>query len=111
MRKLDRVTVKALEDKAPDACKADRRALYEQLQRDQILGAFNREDRETIWRKVLSVSTDRLIPSLYTFFEDVNYLQDPADCIRRLVELSPEGKLSSALKNHFPDRNQRLRFH
>jgi hypothetical protein len=106
MRRVDRVTVKALELTAPGACRTDMRALYEQVRSGQIFGAFNEQDREVAWRGVLSVSTDRLIPSLYSFFEDVNYLQGPANCIRRLIELSPRDTLSSALENCFTDVDQ-----
>jgi hypothetical protein len=101
MRKVDRVTVKILELTAPGACRADMQTLHRQLQSGQIFGAFNEQEREIIWRQILSFFTDRLISSLYSFFEDVNYLQGPADCIRRLIELSPEDTLSSALEDCF----------
>ena len=107
MQKVDRPTVMALELTAPGACSADARALYGQLRRGQIFGNFNEQDREVIWSEVLSVSTDRLIPSFFSFFEDLNYLQGPANCVKRLIPLSGEDSLSRALQQMFSDVNQR----
>ncbi|TAQ83758.1 hypothetical protein B7494_g7918 [Chlorociboria aeruginascens] len=75
MQKVDRATVKALELTAPGACKADFHALYGKLRSGQIFGAFDEQDREDIWSRLLSASVDSLIPSLFSFFEDLNYLK------------------------------------
>ena len=106
MRKVDRATVKALELTAPGACKADRDALYGQLKSGTIFGAFHEGDREEIWSNVLSVSTNRLIPSLFSFFQDVHYLEEPANCVKMLVKLSSRDTVSSALEDAFKDVNQ-----
>ena len=107
MRRVDRASVKAVELKAPGACRADMTRLHKQLQNGQIFSGFGEEARAEIWRGMLLVSTNRLIPSLYSFFEDVNYLQGPADNIRRLVELSPKDTISSALGKCFIETKQR----
>jgi Protein of unknown function (DUF3723) len=107
MRKVDRPTVKALELTAPGACRADFEALYGKLRKGQIFGAFDEQGREDIWGRVLSASTDRLIPSLFGFFEDLNYLKNVADCMKRLFPLPPRGTVSSALEDAFKDANHR----
>jgi hypothetical protein len=74
MRRVDRATVKAIELTAPGTCKTDKRALYKQLQNGQIFSAFDEQNHEIIWKKMLSIFTDRLIPFLFNFFKNVNYL-------------------------------------
>jgi hypothetical protein len=81
---VDRAMEKVLELTAPGACKADFQALYGKLRSGQIFGAFNEQDREDIWSRVLSASVDRLIPSLFSFFEDINYLKNVAEGVKRL---------------------------
>ena len=103
--------MKALKCKTPEACRADREALYEQIQSDKIFGAFTDQEREVIWSEVLATSTDRLIPSLFSFFRDINYLQEPTECIKILIKLLPEETLSSALKQSFSNVNQRINQH
>jgi hypothetical protein len=108
MKRVDRATVKAIELTAPGACRADAEVLYGKLRSGRIFGAFDEQEREAIWIEVLRVSTDCLIPSLYSFFEDLNYLNRVADCVNRLIELSPGQTLSSALVDRaFKDVNQR----
>ncbi|ERF71962.1 hypothetical protein EPUS_06521 [Endocarpon pusillum Z07020] len=48
----------------------------------EIFGAFNEQDRGDIWSRVLSASADRLIPSLFSFFEDINYLKNVAEGVK-----------------------------
>jgi hypothetical protein len=107
MLKVNWADVKALELKAPGACTLDRVSLWGQLQRGKIFSAFTNQEHELIWTEILSASTDRLIPSLSSFFDDVNYLQGPTDCIKALIELSPEEIVSSALERIFSDVNQK----
>jgi hypothetical protein len=107
MQKVDRATVKALELTAPGACRADFQALYGKVRSGQILGAFSERDREDIWSRVLSATVDRLVPSLFSFFEDLNYLKNVADGVKRLFPLSPRGTVSSAIEDAFSDANHR----
>jgi hypothetical protein len=106
MLKVNRADVKALELKAPGACRLDRVSLYRQLRDGEIFGAFTDREREAIWTEILSETTDRLVPSLSSFFADVNYLKGPADCVKTLVELWPDDTVSSALERIFSDANQ-----
>jgi hypothetical protein len=107
MQKVDRATVKAFELTAPGACRADFQALYGKVRSGQILGAFSERDREDIWSRVLSATVDRLVPSLFSFFEDLNYLKNVADGVKRLFPLSPRGTVSSAIEDAFSDANHR----
>ena len=54
-----------------------------------------------------SCTTDSLVPSFYTFFEDLNYLKGPTDCVKRLMKLSPRDTVLSALEQTFSDVNQK----
>ena len=99
MHKLDSITIKAIELTAPGACSRDAAILYNKLKKGQIFGAFNEQEREEIWGRVLAVSQGRLIPSLFSFFKDLNYLQGPAECMKRLVVLRNNESLSHALKH------------
>jgi hypothetical protein len=97
MRKVTRADVKALELKAPGACRADAADLYGPVKKGVILGAFNEQEREAIWEKLLQATRDQLFPSLFSFFEDLNYLQQVADCMKRLIKWPPEGTISEAM--------------
>jgi hypothetical protein len=45
--------MKALKLKAPGACRADAIDLYGLVKKGVILGAFNKQEREAIWEKLL----------------------------------------------------------
>jgi hypothetical protein len=107
MQKMDRSTVKALELTAPGACRADFQALYGKVRSGQILGAFSERDREDIWDRVLSATVDCLVPSLFSFFEDLNYLKNVADGVKRLFPLSSDDTVSSAMEEAYSDANHR----
>jgi hypothetical protein len=106
MPKVDQVTVKALELTAPGACRADARVLYGLLMNGQIFSAFSQQEREAMWPIICSWSTHRLIPSFFGFFQDVNYLEGPADCVKRLISVSHGATILSALEDSFSDVNQ-----
>jgi hypothetical protein len=98
MKKLDIETVKAVELTAPGACEQDAIMLSRNLTKGCIFKAFDERERAHIKANILALSADRLIPSLHTFFEDINFMQGPAECVKRLV--------SRSLKNYFTDVNQ-----
>jgi hypothetical protein len=50
---------------------------------EQIFSAFSMREREQIWARLEIL--DGLIPSLFTFFRDIIYLQLCVDCVKRLV--------------------------
>ena len=100
---MDQVTVRALELKAPRYSKQDAQVLQGQLLSSQIFSAFSQQEREAIWDELRS--NDGLIPSLFTFFEDLKYLNACADCLKRLVKLSRRDTVSTALQRRFPYTN------
>jgi hypothetical protein len=106
MQKLDSFTVKELELTAPGYCRQDAARLYRKLQQGRIFKFFGSSEREKIWINVLAVSTERLIPSLQTFFDDVKYLQRPAECIKRLTGHGASGSSLASLKYRFTDVGQ-----
>jgi len=97
--------VKALELKAPRLSTLDAKVLRGQVLGGEIFGAFSEQERVAIWGRLQAV--DGLIPSLFTFFEDVKYLEACANCVKRLVSLSPRDTVSTALEKAFCDANQR----
>jgi len=105
MQKVDQATVKALELKAPRLSTLDAKVLRGQVLGGEIFGAFSEQERVAIWGRLQAV--DGLIPSLFTFFEDVKYLEACANCVKRLVSLSPRDTVSTALEKAFCDTNQR----
>jgi hypothetical protein len=73
---------------APKSSKRDAQALHGQLLSGQIFSGFSLEARETIWSGLRTISG--LIPSFYTFFEDLKYLEACAGSMRHLVMPSPK---------------------
>jgi hypothetical protein len=76
------------------------------LQSGQILGTFSQDKREAIWSVILLYSADYLISFFSGFFEDVNYLKSPVDCVMRLITLLSRDIIFSALERSFSDVNQ-----
>ncbi|ELR03573.1 hypothetical protein GMDG_06231 [Pseudogymnoascus destructans 20631-21] len=101
---VDQATVKAVELMAPKSSKRDAQALHGQLLSGQIFSGFSLEARETIWSGLRTISG--LIPSLYTFFEDLKYLEACAGSMRHLVMPSPKHTMQSALNSIFFGTNQ-----
>lgn len=87
MQKIDTATVKCLELRAPKSSTIDFLALQGQVLTGQIFSAFNRVHREAIWTEISTVTG--LIPSLYTMFEDINYLFECAQCMKQLINITP----------------------
>jgi hypothetical protein len=106
MKRLDRHTVKAVELTAPGACERDADRLHYEIKQGRIFGAFTEAERETIWEELRAVSVDRLIPSLFSFFEDVRYLRGPAACVRRLICGSGDDYVPQMLRQSFLGENQ-----
>lgn len=107
MLRVDKATVEALQGTAPGACRDDHKRLYSQLSSGRIFGTFGESEREEIWERVCAVSQDCLIPSLFTFFEDIKFLRSAAACIRRLMHLSKGNSVTKRLTQLFADSNQK----
>jgi Protein of unknown function (DUF3723) len=97
---VDQATIKAFELKAPKCSKRDAQVLQGQVLSGQICSLFSQEEREAIWSELRSI--DYLIPSLFTFFEDLKYLRACADCLKRLVKVSRRDTVRTALERKFP---------
>lgn len=48
-----------------------------------------------------------LLPSFYTLFRDVQYLEHCVNCVKRLTTLSPGQSISNTIKRRFTSVNQR----
>jgi Protein of unknown function (DUF3723) len=105
LRKIDLATVKELELRAPYASTLDAEALRSKVLRGKIFGAFNYQERVGIWSNLQMV--DGLVPSLFTFFKDLLWLQGLVSCVKRLTRPSGDQIVSSALENCFKGINQR----
>ncbi|KAK9444878.1 slyX domain-containing protein [Metarhizium brunneum] len=106
MERLDRESVLALEHKAPGACQKEARQLYGQICSGDILGPFSDMEREQIWSRLCSTTTESLIPSLQGFFENLKYIKLAADCMKRLVRLEGKDTIRHALENAYLDGDQ-----
>jgi hypothetical protein len=106
MLKVDRHTVEVLQHTAPGACARDKTKLYKMIREGLIFPAFTLSEREAIWQEVLAVSASSLIPSLSTFFADLNYLHGPAECIKKLVDPRDKKAKPRTLRDHFTDVGQ-----
>jgi hypothetical protein len=99
LQKVDQVTVRALELKAPRFSTRDSQTIEGQLRSGQIFKPFTAEERQAIWE--LLRSFDGLIPSLSSFSEDVKYLLACADCVRQLISASSDKTIYEALGDGF----------
>lgn len=109
MRRLDPITLKEIELKAPGACEEDAKALYGRVISGKIFSNFNTQEREILWRELCSITTECLVPSLFGFFENLKYWQGPVDAMKRLVSLQPRETIYSTLHREFLDPSESSR--
>lgn len=83
LMRIDQRTVEKLQLHAPGVSQEDSRTVQGLVLSGQIFSGFSAPEREAIWGKLRSF--DRLVPSLYTFFEDLKYFTACAECIQRLL--------------------------
>ncbi|EJT68566.1 hypothetical protein GGTG_13864 [Gaeumannomyces tritici R3-111a-1] len=95
---LDEHAVKALEGKSPKRSKYDRALVKSILEEGRIFPLLSYTDRERIFRNLCDINF--LIPSLYTFFEDVKHLDTCARSIKHLLD-SSKPTVSKALLKAF----------
>ncbi|KAK2589595.1 hypothetical protein QQS21_012726 [Conoideocrella luteorostrata] len=101
MQRLDKESVLALELKAPGACQKDTLDLYGRVHGGEILCTFSQMERERIWSRICSATTECLIPSLRGFFNNLNYIKLGADCMKRLVSLQSKETIRGALESAY----------
>ncbi|OBT55954.1 hypothetical protein VE04_03627 [Pseudogymnoascus sp. 24MN13] len=104
MGKIDHKTVKALELCAPWASTLDAEYLRSEVLEGRLFSAFSFPERIGIWNRLRMV--DGLIPSLFTFFKDVRYLELCNNCVKRLVSVSPKQDVYRALRRKYTGVNQ-----
>ncbi|KAH6670148.1 hypothetical protein B0J14DRAFT_112537 [Halenospora varia] len=104
MRRIDPATVKAIELRAPRASTKDAKILRSQLRGGKIFSAFSDHERDEIWSRLQMF--EGLVPSLFTLFRNIPYLQLLADSVRRLIKV-PRGKsIIDTLQRRFSGVNQ-----
>ena len=106
MAKLDKASLLALQLTAPGACKADARKLHARVRHGEVLGGFTGAERDRVWAKLCSATTDCLVPSLFGFFEDYKYIKPAASCMKRLVRLEGKEGIRGALERAFAATDQ-----
>lgn len=104
MAKIDTETVKALELRAPRASTKDAEILRAQLRHGTVFGAFNVRERNEILRRLQTV--EGLIPSLFTFFKDIQYLELCSNSVKRLTALSRTLEVFDRIQDKFTGVNQ-----
>lgn len=107
LAKVDPKTVRAFQLRCPRLSVQDTHDLRNKLDTGEILESFNTLERTLIWNNL--VQMDCIIPSLYTFFEDMKYLQSCADSIRAIMGFRHDNlTLSASLEACFdePSSNQ-----
>ncbi|KAI0005614.1 hypothetical protein F4779DRAFT_621056 [Xylariaceae sp. FL0662B] len=89
--KVDSETVRGVELRCPKYSTLDEEEIRDRMRKGEIFGSFSREERDVIWEELRSIGC--LIPSLVTFFKDLNYLQACADGLKHLITL-PRGDMT-----------------
>ena len=109
MQRLDPITVKALQCKAPGVSINDFAYLYDKIGKGAMFHAFNEWERITILARLKSF--DGLIPSFSTFFDDFKCLEIWAQCAKILQRVNPDPEgpgrtVFTALEQAFDETNQ-----
>jgi len=104
MKNIDQVTVKALELTAPWASTADARILRGKVLGGEVFCSFSQQEREEIWIQLQTFKD--LVPSLYSFFEDIKLLEAWSNCLRWMICLSPRDTVFTALEDVYTGVNQ-----
>ncbi|KAF5857599.1 hypothetical protein ETB97_005528 [Aspergillus alliaceus] len=107
MAKIDLQTVDTLQLRAPKASKVDETTVEGLILSGEVFPEFSRLERTAIWERLQhSQACEGVIPSLFTFFQDISYLIVCADAVKRLVVLHKKHPtIQSAFVHSFrPDR-------
>ncbi|OCK94682.1 uncharacterized protein K441DRAFT_559443, partial [Cenococcum geophilum 1.58] len=77
---LDRPSADFLQGRAPGTCNEDLDALRKPFDKGELFQSIkDPANRQMIWRNLQNIKY--LIPTLYTLFEDVKYLKEPANSV------------------------------
>ncbi|KAF4464314.1 hypothetical protein FALBO_8852 [Fusarium albosuccineum] len=88
MKNIDVETIKQCSGKAPGFDPEQRQKLEDLFHSRKILGKFNEQDRSMIWDRLQDTTRDRLIPTLQTFFGNLEYLRHVTRCLRFLFDIN-----------------------
>ena len=100
MLKIDPQTIQSLQLLAPGVSNKDRKLAKGLVLGGEAFSAFTSAERTSIWK--LMKSRKRIIPSLYTFFRNVWYLESCANCLKRIVSLNKkQPTIKRAVRNAF----------
>ncbi|KAJ5917587.1 hypothetical protein N7466_011141 [Penicillium verhagenii] len=83
MLKIDRYTVETLQLLAPGVSLKDRTTVKGLLHSGEVFSEFTSSERISIWNEIKK--SEGTVPSLFTFFKDLWYLESCANCIKRLI--------------------------
>lgn len=107
MAKIDQYTVDMLQLRAPTASRADAKAVKGLIMSGEVFAGFSEPERITIWERMQSSEAcDYIIPSLYTFFRDILYLEVCADGVKRLVVPNKKHPTVRSAMNHIFQHNR-----
>ncbi|EED22551.1 conserved hypothetical protein [Talaromyces stipitatus ATCC 10500] len=87
--KIDAHTVEILELMAPKASYRDARKVQRLLRSGKVLSKFNLSERARMWKWLRDY--DGIIPSLRTFFRDIEYFKECGNAMKLLVNFSKNG--------------------
>ncbi|KAF5716302.1 slyX domain-containing protein [Fusarium globosum] len=108
MAKLDVETVIQVQNMAPGAFAAERLALNELVEAGNILGSFGKSERERIWERICKMTEERLMPSLKSFFQNVQYLESAGESMKQLVDIPNGSDIHAAFRMIFQSPEQDL---
>jgi hypothetical protein len=105
MRRINEVDVRSLELLAPGASRADLETIARQIRGGHIFSSIDETRRDGILGRLRSSSG--LIPTLHSFFRDLNYWEVCLSSLRHLFLPSRRESMISAMQNRFTGINQR----
>ena len=98
------VTVKTVELRAPGVSTLDAKFLGGRILGGIIFSDFNRQEREIIWKNI--VEFKGIIPSLFTFFQDLKLLQACVNGVKWLVTVPRDQTVLTTLESSFKCRDE-----
>lgn len=83
LQKFSTTDVKTLELRCPRYSTHDETVIKRELDQKRLFSRFSPEERQAIWTELTAI--DCIIPSLFTFFEDIKVLQSCAESMKHLI--------------------------
>ncbi|KAK8869113.1 hypothetical protein PGQ11_007691 [Apiospora arundinis] len=106
LQKVDTATVRKLQLRCPKYSKADADLLRYEMESREAFSKFDVRERGSIWGDLLEI--DYLIPSFFTLFEDLKYLESCAESMRSIIEEPKQCfPIKASLRANFPQPSGR----